>query len=91
MISAGNFAAGFHPKLKMPFLTFSFALTQPFAKDGVNRVFVYLKPSDEYRVDFFKEVTGQPLPESPVHTFDGMYADQLIELFESTTELYLTL
>jgi hypothetical protein len=52
-----------------------------------NKVVVKLAADDTYTVGMFKirgvSVKGQ--------NFDGIYADQLVELFERETGLYLTL
>lgn len=54
-----------------------------------NVVEIKLKGDDTYRMEFinFSMRGGR----KPVQTFDGVYADQLIPLFEGQTGWYLTL
>lgn len=55
-----------------------------------NCVRVTLDPTDTYTVEFHK-VTKRGLEVKEVKALSGVYCDMLIELFESTTGLYLTM
>ena len=50
----------------------------------------YCEGSDLYSVEFFKYFPRK-LTCAKVQEFAGIYADQLVNLFETTTGLYLTL
>jgi len=56
----------------------------------VNYVKVTLDPSDTYTVEFGK-LNARSLEYKVVETLDGVYADMLVDLFEKTTGLYLTI
>jgi len=56
------------------------------AKDGINYCTVILDPSDTYSVTFTKI---RSLVAKVVSTHEGIYCDQLVELFERTTGLFL--
>jgi len=70
----------------------------------VNRVTIELTPDDLYNVSFYK-IPGFPKKvhnidkyfekldqcNIPITKFDGIYCDQLIDIFEATTGLYLHL
>jgi hypothetical protein len=66
-----------------------FQLPSGFAKNGINKVRIYLTPQDTYTVEFWK--IGPKLKLSHISTHENIYADSLRELFESQTGLYLTL
>jgi hypothetical protein len=66
-----------------------FQLPARFAKNGINKVRIYLTPQDTYTVEFWK--IGPKLKLSHISTHEDVYADSLRELFESQTGLYLTL
>lgn len=59
-----------------------------FAKQSINVVTVELTPLDEY-VMTFSRLRGLKLTE--VVKYHGVYCDQLVDLFEEATGLYLTL
>ena len=56
-------------------------------KDGINAVTITLDPSDTYSVKFLK-LRGLTPPKVGAE-FSGVYCDQLIRLFETTTSLAL--
>ncbi|MDA3854893.1 MAG: hypothetical protein PF569_01445 [Candidatus Woesearchaeota archaeon] len=57
----------------------------------MNRVHIkYDEALDLYNMDFLKYSPSKMTSKS-VKTFEGVYCDQLIELFEETTGLYLSL
>ena len=58
-----------------------------FAKDSINVVRVILTPMDEYNMEFLR-LRGATL--TLVKSCKGVYCDQLVELFEETTGLYLS-
>jgi hypothetical protein len=66
-----------------------FQLPARFAKNGINKVRIYLTPRDTYMVEFWR--IGPKLKLSHISTHEDVYADSLRELFESQTGLYLTL
>lgn len=51
---------------------------------------VVLDPSDTYTVEFHK-ITKRGLEVKEVKSLSGVYCDMLVELFEGTTGLYLTI
>lgn len=59
-----------------------------FARDSINVVRVKLTPRDEYDMEFLR-LRGTTLKE--VRAYRGVYCDQLVELFEEATGLYLSL
>lgn len=64
-----------------------FTLRRGTAKDGINKVRITLEPSDTYKVEFMK-INYKTLDVKTVKEYDDIYADQLVEIFESTTGLY---
>lgn len=58
-----------------------------FAKDSINLVSVTLTPSDEYDMTFSR-IRGGKIKE--IKKYEGVYCDQLVELFQDTTGLYLS-
>jgi len=62
-------------------------------KSGANKLKVTLKKNDTYKVEFmrvsFGPKTGPKCTDKG--TFDGVYFDQLQDIFEETTGLYTTL
>ena len=57
------------------------------AKDSINLIRVELTPMDDY-VMTFSRVRGGTVKEVARH--EGVYCDMLVDLFESTTGLYLS-
>jgi len=55
-----------------------------------NKCRITLTPMDLYKVEFFK-LNRRSLECPIVEEFDGVYGDQLVEIFESTTGLFLSL
>jgi hypothetical protein len=58
------------------------------AKDGANILRVTLDPSDTYTMEFFRYRSGKV---KPLQSFEGVYAEDLRRIFESTTGLYIRL
>jgi hypothetical protein len=58
------------------------------AKDKINKVRIVLTPADEYAVTFASVKHGAA---QIVATLDGLYFDQLQDVFEEHTGLYTTL
>ena len=58
-----------------------------FSRDSINVVRITLTPSDEYDMEFLR-LRGTTMKE--VRSYRGVYCDQLIELFEEATGLYLS-
>lgn len=58
------------------------------AKDGINKVRIVLRPSDTYDVEFWK-VRGTSMKK--VSEWGDVYNDQLMDLFEKETGMYLTM
>jgi len=56
-------------------------------KNGANMVQVRLTPEDLYDMEFFR-VWGNKVTNRG--SFSGVYADQLVEIFEGETGLYLS-
>lgn len=65
-------------------LTFRFTAK---AKNKANQVRVTLEPSDTYKVEFLR-IFGNTVTTCSEHTM--IYCDQLVDLFEQETGLYLT-
>ena len=65
-----------------------FSLPQRFAKDGINKVRVLLTPDDLYNVAFMK-IRGMKV--ETVRDFEGVYAEDLQDIFTRTTGLYTRL
>ena len=62
------------------------------ARKMVNYVAITLEGDDTYTVEFERRgVNGVVRAAKPVAKFEGVYAEDLIRLFESTTGLYLHL
>jgi len=57
------------------------------AKKGANYCTITLSPKDTYDVKFFKL---QGLVSTELSSFEDTYCDQLVELFENATGLYLS-
>lgn len=57
------------------------------AKDSINLITVKLTPMDEY-IMTFSRIRGATVKE--IQKYEGVYCDQLVELFEQTTGLYLS-
>lgn len=68
-----------------------FQLPTGFAKNGINKVRIYLGPRDTYRVEFWKLGPSPRYATKIISSHDDIYVDALRELFESQTGLYLTL
>jgi len=63
-----------------------FQLPRRMAKDGINVVRVTLDPSDTYTVVFSKQADARGgYRMTTVREVEGVYADQLREIFEGTT------
>ena len=58
------------------------------AKGGANTLQVTLDPSDTYTMEFFRYRSGEA---KPLQSFEGVYAEDLRRIFESTTGLYIRL
>lgn len=58
------------------------------AKRKINTVWIQLLPDDTYEVRFERIWGGK---HTTIETWPGVYADMLVDLFESRTGLYLTL
>ena len=58
------------------------------AKNGINTVTIELDPSDTYKVTFWKIRGGKV---TTVSEHEGIYADMLVELFESKTGFFTKL
>lgn len=67
-----------------PGVEFRLPKTPGFAKDSINSFRVILTPADLYDLSFARVVDGEA---TVVATFDGIYADQMPELFRETTGL----
>jgi hypothetical protein len=69
-----------------------FSLRKGDARDGINRVQIILTAMDDYTVIFYKiDVRNVENPCVTVDTVEGIYCDQLMDVFENHTGLYLTL
>lgn len=66
-----------------------FSLPARSAKNGINRVRITLLPSDTYKVEFLKYRPRQ-LDVVPVTVHEDIYCDQLKDIFEKETGLYLS-
>lgn len=55
-----------------------------------NRVKITLTPLDTYTVEFHR-ITRRGLDVQEMESFDNVYCDQLKDIFESVTGLYLSL
>ena len=67
-----------------------FQLPRRMAKDGINAVKITLDPSDTYTMRFSKITDAtlrHPYKATTVREVSDVYADQLREIFESTTGL----
>lgn len=62
----------------------SFSLPTAIAKDRINKVRVTLTPADDYTVEFFY-IRGTKV--ATVKSLDGVYSDQLQDIFTDTTGL----
>ena len=76
----------------------SFKLPSRFAKDGINHISITLNGNDLYDIKFNKitsknhEVYNIRVPVlKEFKSFDDVYAEDLTELFESTTGLFTKL
>lgn len=58
-------------------------------KDNIGKVRIILTPMDDYRVEFYARTKVIRLPEL-VKMWEGIYADQLQGVFESTTGLFVS-
>lgn len=58
-----------------------------FAKDSINLVSITLTPMDEYVMTFSRVRAGKI---KEIRKYEGVYCDQLVELFQDTTGLYLS-
>lgn len=69
-----------------------FQLPRRMAKDGINAVKIALDPSDTYTMKFSKIADARGgYKATPVREVNGVYADQLREIFESATGLATSL
>lgn len=68
-----------------------FKLPARFAKDGINCVKVTLDPSDTYTMTFYKQGRAPSFKVTVVAEIQGVYCDQLTEIFEAKTGLYTSL
>ena len=66
----------------------SLSFRLPKARLGIKHVKVALDPSDTYTVTFTRIGRAPARTVTVVHELEGVYADQLVEIFESTTGLY---
>lgn len=57
------------------------------AKNRINGFRITLQPDDTYKVEFLRAVGGKVPKIITVSTYDGIYADVLVRLFESETGL----
>lgn len=57
------------------------------AKDGIKSFRICLDPSDTYTVTFYGQVRMGQLPVKAI--FEDVYCDNLVDVIESTTGLYL--
>jgi hypothetical protein len=59
-----------------------------FKKDGITKVKVTLAPMDEYTMEFWKKPNFRR-PESlvPLNVIDGVYCEQLQDIFTEVTGL----
>lgn len=62
----------------------AFSLPSRFAKGGINKVRITLTPADEYDIEFFKLWGANCKPMGKV---EGIYNDQLQEIFKQHTGL----
>jgi len=69
----------------------SFKLPANFAKDGINTVVITLDASDTYRLKFVKLGRAPKFSITLVKEYEGIYCDQLREIFEKTTGLRTSL
>lgn len=58
-----------------------------FAKDSINLVSITLTPMDEYVMTFSRLRAGKI---KEIKKYEGVYCDQLVDLFQDTTGLYLS-
>ena len=63
----------------------------PRAKSGIKAVRITLDPSDTYTVTFFKQARAPSFKVTVVKEIDGVYADQLRDVFTEATGLYTSL
>ena len=59
--------------------------TPHFVKDGISRLHIVLTPADEYKITAYK-IRGMNVKE--ISVTDGVYCDQLEEVFTSLTGPY---
>lgn len=69
----------------------AFRLPARFASKGINSVRIVLTPMDVYSVEFWKIGPAPKFTRHLVSSFDNVYNDNLRELFERETGLYLSL
>ena len=62
----------------------SLSFRLPRASQGINVVRVILTPADTYDVEFLRVRAGEV---TPVETCDGVYCDQLQDIFQGATGL----
>tara|TARA_Y100000401_G_C8289593_1_gene207931 strand:+ start:246 stop:629 length:384 start_codon:yes stop_codon:yes gene_type:complete len=87
MIGANNFAFGNDPAKEQVTAQFKFKTCGVCTKVNTLRV-TYHRCPDVYTVEFYK-VKRNGVWGLPVSTHDHIYCDQLVELFEKETGLYL--
>ena len=66
----------------------------PRADNGINRVVIALNSKDLYDISFERfTVSNKTLETKQIikATFEDIYCDQLVEIFEKTTKLYTSL
>jgi hypothetical protein len=61
------------------------------AKDGISKVRIILTPADDYTLIFYKKTRNPVEPWATVDTVEGVYCDNLQDVFESHTNFYVTL
>jgi len=60
------------------------------ARDGINLITITLTPADDYTMTFTRHERGA-IDAAMVAEFDGVYCDQLADIFTTTTGLYTRL
>lgn len=65
-----------------------FSLPNKLAARGINKVRITLTPADTYLVEFFN-IRGTRV--TPIDSVDDVYCDNLTDIFEDRTGLYVNL
>lgn len=61
------------------------------AHKGAKAVRITLEPSDTYKMEFFAQAPAPTFEVKITATYEDVYNDQLVEIFERETGLYLSL